>query len=409
MVGLGHRHLVLGSSVGHLHQINAAGVGHADTEVVVEADAGDRRLGVGLGHFGVVRVGIGVEGQGILVGFLGFGVGEHPIDLVVGRGIAQLSGGVARSLGKKRGQVQFSGWAAIWWRGRPGDRRVACRPSSSTVDALHNAPAIGRTALHAPPQGLQLGLGLRSIDVLAQIAGTRDRPRRKPSLLLRRSMLANPEASPPPIDRPLDQSGPQRVPLGVPQNLIKMAIRLNRKRLEPPLIDVAIAESSLGPHPTCGVRYREPLKEQAQLAIRIRPHDKMPMVGHQAITADPQRHFGQRFGQRLFECFVVARLAERPHPPHATIEDMVSKSTWSDTHGSGHRHSLICRLVSSMNWTCSRLSSVYPRLSSFLGRTIQKTAPPSTSSAIAASSLIAMAFAPGANTKGFIRRVTTHW
>ena len=163
---------------------------------------------------------------------------------------------------RKRGQVQFRGCGQ-----RLGGRRLtrsagrAKRGLESELFGRGRGPrraSIRNAALHASPQGLQLCFGLRGVDVLARTAWVGNGPTRKPCPLLGRSLLANPKASPSPIDGGAHQGGPQGVAFDIPQHLVKMAVCLDGERLEPSLINVAIAQPTLDPHPTRGVRHREP-------------------------------------------------------------------------------------------------------------------------------------------------------
>ena len=57
--------------------------------------------------------------------------------------------------------------------------------------------------------------------------------------------------------------------------------------------------------PAHGVRMREPADESGQFAAPLRPHDQVPVVGHQTIAKEASRMRGQGLGEDAFESVVV--------------------------------------------------------------------------------------------------------
>jgi len=88
--------------------------------------------------------------------------------------------------------------------------------------------------------------------------------------------------------RKLDASlGAQRVAFHVPAHDQEMVVHLNRKRLEPSLVQVAAAGGLMMGMPELGVRLGESAGEARQVAVAARPDDQVPVVGHEAVGEQP--------------------------------------------------------------------------------------------------------------------------
>jgi hypothetical protein len=81
----------------------------------------------------------------------------------------------------------------------------------------------------------------------------------------------------------------------------------------------------------------QPLHEGAQLAIALRPQEKMPVVWHQRVRRNPHGLFAQRLAQNLLKCLVVRRLLKQLHSVHAAAQDMKNQYSRSNARGSCHR------------------------------------------------------------------------
>ncbi len=55
----------------------------------------------------------------------------------------------------------------------------------------------------------------------------------------------------------------------------------------------------------CDMSYRQPLHEETQILVSFGPHDEMPMIGHQAITADVHWAFVQGLRDDAFKHFII--------------------------------------------------------------------------------------------------------
>jgi hypothetical protein len=62
------------------------------------------------------------------------------------------------------------------------------------------------------------------------------------------------------------------------------------------------------------------LHERGKIAIPLGPNDKMPMVGHQTVSAQPHAASSQRFLNDPLERQEVLVLGEKHSPAHASVE-----------------------------------------------------------------------------------------
>ena len=62
------------------------------------------------------------------------------------------------------------------------------------------------------------------------------------------------------------------------------------------------------------------LHERGKIAISLGPNDKMPMVGHQTVSARPHPASSQRFLNDPLERQKVLVLGEKQSPAHASVE-----------------------------------------------------------------------------------------
>jgi len=62
------------------------------------------------------------------------------------------------------------------------------------------------------------------------------------------------------------------------------------------------------------------LHERGKIAIPLGPNDKMPMVGHQKVSAQPHPASSQRFLNDPLEHPKVLVLGEKHSPAHASVE-----------------------------------------------------------------------------------------
>src|SRR5271167_3355244 len=102
-------------------------------------------------------------------------------------------------------------------------------------------------------------------------------------------------------------------------------VALSRKTLESSLIEMPVPHGSVRDTPAHRVRMRQPTEEVRQLAVALRPDDKMPMVRQDTVRENPNRFTPVRLDHDAFERLKVGRLAEHVHPADGSVQDVVHK------------------------------------------------------------------------------------
>src|SRR5208337_468415 len=128
------------------------------------------------------------------------------------------------------------------------------------------------------------------------------------------------QAGPGPLLGSLHQTGPQRIPLDVPQNHQKVFVLLDQKGLVTPLIEMAVPDLVTMLLPPFHMRVGHLLHERGKIAIPLGPNEKMPVVGHQTVSAQPHPASSQRFLNDPLERQKVLVLGEKHSPAHASVE-----------------------------------------------------------------------------------------
>ncbi len=152
----------------------------------------------------------------------------------------------------------------------------------------------------------------------------------RPSLARRQPRSDHPApasgAGPAPVRCPRHKSGTQRVPLHVPADDAEVTVLLNRKALEPSLVQRSSPGRVMVRVPTLGVRHRQPAHILRQFSILARPQNKVPMVRHEAVCQ--QTGAGPLLGlkQHLFERLVISFFAEDASPAHRPVQDVINDS-----------------------------------------------------------------------------------
>lgn len=146
--------------------------------------------------------------------------------------------------------------------------------------------------------------------------------------------MTPPEAGPPPVLGPLDQVGPQGVPLDVAADGQKMLVALDGEGFETPLVEMAGGMIVGVPAHRVGVG--EPADKGGQLAVGPRPEDHVPVIGHQAVGQQADGLSLPGLGQHAFEGRVVLRLLQQRQPGHRPIEDVINQTARSNAGLSRH-------------------------------------------------------------------------
>src|SRR5208282_2263158 len=79
----------------------------------------------------------------------------------------------------------------------------------------------------------------------------------------------------------------QGVPLHVANDLVEVVFCFHRETLVTPLIEMAVPDLVTMLLPPFHMRIGHLLHERGKIAISLGPNDKMPMVGHQTVSAQP--------------------------------------------------------------------------------------------------------------------------
>ena len=92
------------------------------------------------------------------------------------------------------------------------------------------------------------------------------------------------------------------------------------------------------------------LHERGKIAIPLGPNDKMPMVGHQTVSAQPHPASSQRFLNDPLECQKVLVFGEKQSPAHASVEHVENHPPGEcrlgrDIHGFLSRYASFINLV----------------------------------------------------------------
>ena len=99
-----------------------------------------------------------------------------------------------------------------------------------------------------------------------------------------------PGTTPPPVLGSFHESRTHRIALHISTDREAILIRLNWKRLEAPLIDVALADAVTMLMPALGMREGQPIHEPREVAIVAWPDHEMPVVWHDAVGQESHRH-----------------------------------------------------------------------------------------------------------------------
>ena len=101
---------------------------------------------------------------------------------------------------------------------------------------------------------------------------------------------------------------------------VEVVFCFHRETLVTPLIEMAVPDLVTMLLPPFHMRVGHLLHERGKIAIPLGPNDKMPMVGHQTLSAQPHPASSQRFLNDPLECPKVLVFGEKQSPAHASVE-----------------------------------------------------------------------------------------
>jgi len=111
---------------------------------------------------------------------------------------------------------------------------------------------------------------------------------------------------------------------------------LDLETFEAALINMAAAQGMIMGMPAHGMSVREPLREGRELSLLLRPNDKVPIIGHQAIGEQPGRMRLQRLAEHALKGLVVAILLEQRQARNGSIENVIEVTSRRCTSNTGH-------------------------------------------------------------------------
>src|SRR5208283_2094062 len=143
------------------------------------------------------------------------------------------------------------------------------------------------------------------------------------------------QTRPTPRFRSLHEVCTQGVPLHVANDLVEVVFCFHRETLVTPLIEMAVPDLVTMLLPPFHMRVGHLLHERGKIAISLGPNDKMPIVGHQTVSAQPHPASSQRFLNDPLERQKVHVLGEKHSPALASVvtftafyQDIPALSIW---------------------------------------------------------------------------------
>src|SRR5712671_3101445 len=115
-----------------------------------------------------------------------------------------------------------------------------------------------------------------------------------------------------------------------------MLVFLDLETFEAALIDMAAPQGMIMGMPAHGMSVREPLREGREFSLLLRPNDKVPMIGHQAIGEQPGRMRLQRLAEHALKGIVVAILLEQRQARNGSVENVIDVTSRRCTSNTGH-------------------------------------------------------------------------
>ncbi len=106
------------------------------------------------------------------------------------------------------------------------------------------------------------------------------------------------------------------------RNVIKILACIYRKGLEPALVNTPFTHEVAVFLPACYVRHRQSPHESPQVTVGLWPEHEVPLIGHNAVVADPHRRLIQCLVKYVFKCLVVRSLIKQPLAADATLHHM---------------------------------------------------------------------------------------
>ena len=105
-----------------------------------------------------------------------------------------------------------------------------------------------------------------------------------------------------------------------------MGVVLDQERLVAALVEMALAARAVAAVPGLGVALRQATDETAEIAVRVRPQDEVPVVGHQAPGEQTHAATCPLLGEELAEAAIVDLVVEQRGAGVGAVEDVVDEA-----------------------------------------------------------------------------------
>jgi len=102
-----------------------------------------------------------------------------------------------------------------------------------------------------------------------------------------------------------------------------MAVRFNRKRFVPALVEVTVPHRAGAGVITLRVRQGEALQESRQVAVAARMQHQVPMVGHQAVSQNAHGHEIESFPHDTEEILIMRVALKEPRTKIRPVQSVV--------------------------------------------------------------------------------------
>lgn len=221
---------------------------------------------------------------------------------------------------------------------RPSNWSQRARQTQCQRGLLNPAGSAERLlAVDATTESLQLGSGLREVDVACPVH--RQRNRRWCQRERRHCIHPPAETAPGPRLSRLGQAGTQCVSLDVANDGQQVIVRLHRKCLESPLPDAA-ARSAGEVIPT-HMRRQQPVHPGTQIGSLTWPHQQVKVIRHQADSKHLQFNARLRLVHQLDELTVIGSTVKHASTIVAAIDHVIALTTYCRPGCSWHTCSVL--------------------------------------------------------------------
>ncbi len=135
-----------------------------------------------------------------------------------------------------------------------------------------------------------------------------------------------------------------------------MFVALHREAVESSLIKMSVTHSPMRDPPAHRMRLRQPTEEGRDLAVCLRPDNKVPMVRHDTVGQDGDRVSLVRLDHDPLKRLEVGVLAKEVHPADRSVQHMVHLPARCFSRCSWHGQETYQKAVTPVNTSCVPVS-----------------------------------------------------